>query len=300
MTSAGSAQVAYAPETKYLGALKDSDGDGTPEYFQPFKDITVGEASLDNALSRIRDPDSAEPVGSIAQNFSGALNVSGTLADQNWLDLVFNDGGTGFTTGRMPSSSWFLGVDYLDGTCERVAKGAVVTQADINYQQGSNVTVDLQLIYGDESKNTSLTPSNIQTPTSSDVYAGHGAELSVSGTGQTKLQSATLSLPTGARFHRGADRHPVDAVIGEVNPELTADATFTGPDTLEVAYGGTTPASMLSSVDGSLSFTNGAGTTLTFNLTGMKPNNYNWADLVSADTDLGEPTTYFIDSVGVV
>jgi len=301
MTGAGSADVAYALETEYLGSLEDSDGDGNPEYYQPGKNITVSEASLQNALTRIRDPDDPEPLTSIAQNFEGALNVSFTLAEDNWHDLVFNDGtNTGFVAGRMPSSSWFLGVDYLNGTTERVAEGAVVTEATINYQQGSNVTVDLTLIYGDESKNASITPSNIQKAPGSDVYAFHGASLTVDTVGQgERLQSATLSIPTGARFHRGADRHPVDAVIGNVDASLSSDAIFTGPDQLELAYGGASPSSAISATTASLTFTNGAGTTIGYDLSGVKPNSYNWSDLVSGDSDLTEPIDYHVNGVSV-
>lgn len=300
MTGAGSATAAYALETDYLGSLEDSDGDGNVEYYQPGKDITVSEASLSNALARIRDPDSPESIANIAQNFEGALNVSFTLANDNWHDLVFNDASTGFTTGRMPSSSWFLGVNYLDGTTERVAAGAVVTEATVNYEQGSNVTVDLTLIYGDESKNASITPSNIQKTPGSDVYAFHGASLTVDGVGQgERLQSATLSIPTGARVHRGAGRHPVDAVIGNVEPTLSSDAIYTGPSQIELAYGGASPSSSLSAVSASLSFTNAAGTTIGYNLSGVKPNDYNWSELVSGSSDLTEPITYNVNGVSV-
>lgn len=299
MTGAGSATVAYALEQDYAGSLVDSDTDGNPEYYQPGKNITVGDASLENALQRVRDPDSAESVGSLAQNFEGALSVEFDLAGSNWHDLVFNDGGTGFTSGVMPSSTWFLGVDYMGGTSERALSGAVVTDAAVSYEQGAPIGISLTLIYGNEEKDVAITPSNIQRPTESDVYMFHGAELTVDAAVQAKLQSAELSIPTGARFHRGADRHPLAAVIGAVEPELTTTAIYEGPEQADLAYGGSTPASMLSSVNGSLALTNGTGSTITYNLTGMKPNSYNWASLVDAENDLTEPVTYYVDSVGV-
>ena len=300
MTGAGSATVAFGLEDGFGGSIVDSDSDGNPEYYLPFKNPTVDELSVDNALQRERDPGDVEADGSLAQNFEGGISISGELAEPpKWHELVFNDAGTGFTTGRMPSGTFFFGVDYLDGTTEWAAEQAITTDVTVNWQQGQPPTVDWTLIYGNASSNTSITPSNIQTPGISDMYAFHGLDLTIDGTTVSKLQSASLSIPTNARFHRDADRHPTDAVIGSVDTTLTTDAIFTGPSNFEAALGGTTPATMLSEVSGSMTFTNGNGTALTYNLGGMKPNNYSWNQLIDNDNDLQDPVEWHVSSLGV-
>ncbi|RDZ61368.1 hypothetical protein C5B90_19025 [Haloferax sp. Atlit-12N] len=301
---AGSSTVAFTPEPSFGG---DPDT-GTATFYLPFKNPTVGEASLSNELRRLRDPDSAVSVGSLAQNFEGALSISGELSTNDWHQLVFNnDSNTGWEPGRMPSSRWYLGVDYLDGagtgTTERELAMCIVTNAQITYQQGGAVTLDLTMIYGDEPDlSTSITPSNVQKPTDSDVVAFHGFDVQVDGATVSKLQNATLQLSPNARFHRGADRHPVAAVIGDVTPTLSTTAIYSGPEAVERAYGAaaaTTPADRLDSVSGAVTTTNGSGTTTTYNLTGLVPQSYNWQDLIAADSDLTEPVTYNVDDVTV-
>jgi hypothetical protein len=290
MTGAGSATVAYAVEDSYLGALEDADSDGSTDYHLPFKNPTVDELSLDNALQR-------EP---IVQNFEGAATVSGELAEPpHWHDLVFNAGGTGFTSGRMPSATLFFGVDYLSGTSEWAAEGAIVTDATINWQQGQSPTASLTFIYGNATSAASITPSNIQTPAPQDLYDFHGTELTIDGTVVSKPQSIELSIPTNARFHRDDSRTPADAVIGPVNPTLTTEAILSNISNTEAALGGSTPATMLSSVSGSLAFTNDNGDSITYNLGGLKPTNYSWNSLIDPENDLTDPVEFHVSSLGV-
>ena len=295
MTGAGSATAAYAmePSGDYLGDPVD------PTYIQPGKNIEVTELSLQNQLQRIRDPDNPEPFESLVGNLEGALGVTFTLTGDDWHELVFNDGGTGFTDGRMPSSRWYLGVDYLDGTTERVAKGAVVTDATVQYQQGQPTTVSLTLLYGDEAANASITPTDIQTAPEDSVHNFSGADLDVDGTSQTKLQSAQLSLSVNARFHRGPQRKPLDATIGSVNSALSTDAIYSGPDQKEIAYGGAEPASSLDAVDATLSFENALAETISYSLGDLKPDTYGWNDLVNPEADITEAVEYHVSSVGV-
>lgn len=295
--SAGSATVAFAPEPSYLAAPTD------PTYVQPGYNITVGEVSLQRALQRLRDPNNPEPIQSIAQNVEGALSVSFDLAGDEWHQLVFNNtDNTGFEDGRMPSSRWWLGTNALPGVTERVPKGAVVADAQIQYQQGQPNRVQLTLIYGDEEKNSSITPSSIQKPSADDVYPFHGAELTLDTVAQAKLQSATLGISPNARFHRGPSQHPLDAVIGNVEHTLTMAAIFEEDDNLSAAYGSASATAVednVATTDGSLAFENAAGTTLTYNLTAMQPNQYGWSDLVAGENDLNEEIDYHVASVGV-
>lgn len=299
MTGAGSATVAFGVEESFGGSVATGD-DSTKDYYLPFKNPTVDELSLDNALQRERDPGDVEPDGSLAQNFEGGVTITGELANPAaWHDLAFNAGGTGFAAGRMPSGKFFFGVDYLDGTAEWAAEQAITTDVAINWQQGQPPTVDWTLIYGTASSGTSITPSNIQTPSLGDLYAFHGLDLTIDGTAVSKLQTATLSIPTNARFHRDDTRTPADAVIGPVDPTLTVEAILSGVSNLDAALGGDTPASMLSSVSGSMAFTNGNGDSITYSLGGLKPANYSWNSLIDASTDVTDPVEFHVSSVGM-
>lgn len=302
MTGAGSATVAYALEQSYGGALVDEDGDGTVEWYQPGTDITVGDLSVEQALERSRQPDDPTPAGSREGNWEGALSVSFTLTDDNFHDLVFADGSTALPHSPMkaPSSTWYLAVELPDGSTEpRTPTGTIVQDATINYEQGSDVTVELTMLYGDEPTDvTAPADSAIQQPTEDQAFSWHGATLDVDGMGQSLLQSATLSLSGLARFRRGQDRHPHDAVVDAIEPSFSTDATFTERDQLALAVdnGGTT----VGKVPATLQFENGLGTTIGYNLSGCQPTSYSWSDLVAADTDLSEPVDYHVSDVEVM
>ncbi|WP_254768233.1 phage tail tube protein [Salinilacihabitans rarus] len=302
MTGAGSATVAYALEQTYGGSLVDEDSDGTPEWYQPGVDVTVGDLSVENALERIRQPDDPTPAGSREGNFEGAASVSFTLTDDNFHDLVFADGGTALPSSPMaaPSSTWYFGVDHVDGNEARTPTGAIVVDATINYQQGADVTVELTMLYGDEPDDVTA-PSSITQPSDADVFTWHGADLTVDAVDQTLMQTASLSLSGLARFRRGQSRHPFDAVVGAIEPSLSTDATFTENAQLQAAYGGaTTPQDTIGKVSGSLSFQNGQGTTISYDLTGLQPTSYGWNDLVNPDEDLSEAVEYHVADVAVV
>jgi len=295
MTGGGTATVAYTEEPSLLTAPSSAT------YYQPGKDISIGELSLQNELARVRDPDDPEPIESVAQNFEGAINLTWTLTDYNWHDIVFNDAGTGFTKGRPVPTRWWVGVDYIDGIAERVLKGAIVTQVTIQYQQGGKIQISINLIYGDEEFNAAITPSSITE--SSDVKMWHDADLSITDVADIsceKLQSVELQIDIGARFHRGGDRHPCDAIIGTVDATLSTDAIFTeaSVDRLGLAYSGsasaTSPATEITETSGTLD----VGTE-TYNLNGMKPNTESWASVVDPETDTADNTDYHVSSVGV-
>jgi hypothetical protein len=305
MTSAGSATVAYALEDSYGGPLVDSDGDGTPEWYQPGVDITVSDLSVEQALERSRQPDDPTPAGSREGNWEGGLGVSFTLTDANWHDLVFADGGTALphTAMRAPSATWYLAVDMPDGTTEtRTPTGAIVQDASVNYEQGSDVTVELTMLYGDEpSTVTAPADADITQPSEADAFSWHGASFTVDALAQPLMQSATLSLSGLARFRRGQDRHPYDAVVDAIEPSFSTDATFTERDQLALAVDNTAGSDgPVGKVPASFTLSNGQGTTITYNLTDCQPTSYTWSDLVAPDTDLGEPIDYHVADVEVV
>jgi molybdopterin-binding protein len=295
MTGGGTATVAHTTEP---GLLEDPTD---PTYYQVGKDISISDLSLTNELERVRDPDDPQPIESVAQNLEGALNISWTLTDDNWHGLVFNDSGTTFQKGRPVFSRWWIGVDYLDGIAERVLKGAIVTQVDIEYQQGGKMQISMNLIYADEELNTAITPTAIEKST--DVKMWHDLDLTITNVTDVdceKLQSLTLSIDTGARFQRGGSRKACDAVIGTVDTSLTTDAIFTqaSVDRLELAYGSTgstSPGESIDAVDGTLSIMN-----TDYSLTGVKPNTESWGDVVDPKSDTQDNTEFHVSGVEVV
>lgn len=297
MTGAGSSTVAYAVENSFLGGVGTS-----PTYYLPGKNVTTDDVELGNALRRIRLPDQAESVESIAENLEGAFRASWILTNDNFHDLVFNDtDGSGndiFSAGRMPSSEWYLGLDYLDGTVERQLKGVAATDVEVRYQQGGPVRVTMTFVYGDEQYNTGITPGTIDE--SGTPVEFHGASLSVDAVAQSKLQTATLSLTNLARFHRGADRKPLDVVLGAVEESLDAASIYSENDQLELAYGSgtaTSPQTSVGGVSASLSFSAAGSTVLDYSLSGVTPDTYNWQDLVNPDSDITEELSYHVNGV---
>ncbi|WP_265112281.1 phage tail tube protein [Halosolutus halophilus] len=304
MTGAGSAlPVAFAIEETFMGAIVDQDSDGNPEFYVPGYNPTVEELDLQRELQRIREPDSAFPLTSLTQTIEGAVSVSFDLATDTWHDLVFSN--NTIEPGLRPSGRWYFGVDLASETPQRVTLGTIVTQVQIQYQQGQNVRVSLTMLYADEADETSteageFSATDVQKPSASDVYAHHGTTLTIdASTVETYLQSADLTISNIARFREGASVRPVDAVTDAVEPSLSTNATFTETSRRDLAYGGSTPASQLSEVDATLDFTNDAGTTIGYSLS-LKPENYAWNDLVEAETDLSDDINWHVSDVQVV
>ena len=294
MTGGGVSTVAHAVEDSFLEMGAD------PTYRQLGKNITITDLSLRNELLRIRDPDDPQAIKAQAQNLESAINIEATITTDDWHDLVFNDGGTTFQSGRPVFSRWWIGIDYLDGTAERVLKGAIVTQVQLQYTQGAELRLSMNLLVADEEKNAAITPTAVEK--SNDVRMWHDFDLSVDGVSEVdcaKLQSATLQIDTGARFHRGGGRKACDAVIGAIDTTLTTDAIFTeaSDDRLELAYGGigaTSPQESIDAVDATLSV---MGTD--YSLTGMKPNTYNWGDVVDPESDTTDNIEYHVTQIEV-
>lgn len=297
MTGAGSATVAYAVEDSY-GSLPTS-----PTWRQPGIDVTVSDLTVDQALERSRQPDDPTPAGSREGNWEGALGLSWTLTDANFHELVFAGGSGTLPSGptRAPSATWYLATDLPDGTTEsRTPTGAVVQDASISYQQGDDVTVELTILYGDEPDTvTAPADADIQQPAEGDAYSWHGASFSVDGVNQPLMQSATLSLSGLARFRRGQDRHPYDAVVDAIEPSFSTDAIFTERDQLALAVDDVDSGSYeeVGAVAGEFALENGAGDTITYTLSGLQPTSYAWSDLVAPDADLSEPIDYHVADV---
>jgi len=289
MTGAGSADFAFAKEQSLLGSLIG------PNFFEPFKDPTITELELDRALQRQRKPDAVFAVESVAQNLEGAFAVEGTVDSNRQSDvhdIVFTDpgGSVALTPGRAPSSRWYIGVDYLSGTAERVPKGCIPLDFQIQYQQGGSIRCAVTFAYADEEYNTSITPSSISEANGASAEF-HSADFTVDGTLQSKEESVTFGVSNISRFQRGSDHIPVDAVIGPAEATLDLDTIITETDQLELGYGGSGQSSTsktMSAVSGSVALSAAGSSITTYNLAGLKPATHAWNDVLSGDTDTTE------------
>lgn len=301
MTGAGSAQVAYAPEGSFRTL-------SAPNWRVPGENVSVSTASLENALRRARLPNQPTPDGSIEGNKETALNVSFTVTDTEWHELVFAGGGTQLaqTASLAPTAGWYISSESLsDGKQERIISGAAVESMTLSYSQGQDVTVDLTIIGAYEPEPGSgyvaaPTDADITAPNKSDVVRHHGFDLNVDGGRIDQLQSAELSISGMARFRRGQDEIASDAVVGAYEPSLTVQANLLDDTQTALAYGSSSATEPLSEIDetsAEITLENPSGNLATYNLSRVQPTTYDWSDLVSPDTDTTDPTTYHVANV---
>lgn len=285
MPGAGSSTVAWAAETSYLGGIS-----GTPTYREPGSNIQVQTAELSRNLLEIYAPGDIEAQNFLAQNLEGQLSMSWILKNDEFHRLIFNDAFTGFTNGLANSAEVYLGADYIGGTTERQIKGWAPASASIQYNGSTeSVRVTLTGAYGDEVKNTSITPGTIES--TGDEVPGHGATVTLNGVTLSKLQSATLSFEQISRLQTGPSQKPLDAVAGNVSTSISMDAIYEGSDQYELALGSPGASTIeedVTEVTASLTF-DVAGTTIaSYDLARVAPDTYDWTDLVNNDADLNE------------
>jgi hypothetical protein len=291
MTGAGSATAAFVKEDSFQTEPAD------PTYYLPGRNLTIEDIELQNLLERLRDPDAVEAIESIAGRIEGAFAANWAVSadtHEHVRDIVFNDAGTGFTSGAAATSAWYLGVDYLSGTAQRALSGVVPTEYSLSYDGDANtITASLTALYADETKATSITPTSITGPTNDSTVPFHGWSLDVDGATVQKLQSATLSVSNIARYITGPERTPLDAVIAAPESSLSFNAVFDGPDHIDLAYGGggtsvSSTQDTVEAVPGTLTLSQGGSPVATYSLPQIKPDSYNWSDLVNGDNDLTE------------
>jgi len=302
MTGAGSAQVAFVKETSF------DTVPGAPTYYLPGRNVTVDDLTLDNALERLREPGSEEAVESLAGNLEGAVAMSWIMSNDTHgdvRDIIFNDGGTGFASNHATTSSWYLGVDYLDtttstATAERHLKACIPLEYSIEYDTDVNaIRESVTMGYADEALSASLTPGSITRPASGTDAPFHGASLDIDSTTVARLQSATISFSSMYRYISDTSRTPVDAVLAAPETTLDMAAVFNTTDYLAQAYGGsgaTAPQDSVDSFSGTLSFDTAGGTTIaTYTMSAVKPDNYEWSSLVDPETDLTDSVSYHVN-----
>lgn len=300
MTGAGSAEVAYSVEDSFRTLA------GTPVWKQPGENISVGSASIENALNRARQPDDPRPDGSREGNVEGALSVTFDMTDTDFHDLIFADGGTQLAqmSAFAPTATWYISSDTGATTEERFLSGAAVESVSINYAQGDSVTVELTIIYADEPEvggTHGSAPATISQPTKDEIVKWHGTDFKIDGVTVSDLQSLSLEISGMARFRRGQSRFASDVVVGAYEPSLTVQAILHDDTQQSYAYGGATAtspsATTIDETPATLAFANPNGSLGTYTLSGLQPTSYDWSDLVSADTDTTDPTNYHVKDV---
>jgi hypothetical protein len=292
MPGAGSATLAWTPETSYLGGIES-----TPTYYNPGTNVQTQTTEVNRNLLPMLFPGEVEASDFLAQQFDGQFGVSFVLHNDDFHRLVFNDANTGFTSGTANSAVWYLGVDHLNGTVERELQGWVPQTCDITYSGTTEaVRITMSGPYGDEKENTSITPGTIENMNTGTEVPGHGAALNIGGSRVTKLQSATISLTEITRLIRDSnDPRPVEAVAGALSQSIDMTAVYDGNELYERALGSSGAASLEDFVDSStasLVLDRDGQTIADYEFGTVKPNTYNWQDLVNNDADLNESVTF--------
>lgn len=289
MTGAGAATVAWAAESSYLGGVS-----GTPTYRLPGTNVQVETAELSRNLLELYAPGDIEAQNFLAQQLEGQLSVSFVLKNDQFHRLVFNDSNTGFTNGTVTSAEWYLGVDYIGGTTERQIQGWAPASCAIEYSGTTEaVRVTLTGAYGDEVRNTSITPGSIDD--TGDEVPGHGASLDINSTTITQLQSATITFDQISRLQRGTDQKPVEAVAGNVQETIDLSAIYDGSNLYELALGTSSATAIQTDPDevsSTVTFDAGGVTRADYSFSRTAVDTYDWQDLVNNDADLNEVVTF--------
>lgn len=294
MTGAGSGECLYRLEESY----------GTPDtdasWIQPGIDVEVGDINVNNEVRESRQPNDATAAGHRVGNYTGTADVTFVMTDANFHDLLPLSNSSLSGPARIPpTAEWYFAVDLPDGSTEEIqAAGAVVTNAQVSYQQGEDVTVTLSLRWGDI-HDTTPTSSNITRPSVGEAFTHHGTTIEVAGQSQAMASSATLDMANLARHRPQQGRTPYDAVVDAMELSFSSDVIFSGPTELERATGASTVPDQLTEEDITFAHENGNGTTVTYTLTDSYPEDYSWSSLIAPEEDLSQSINYRLTDVQV-
>jgi len=300
MTTAGTAAVALSPEASFNGSLSDDT-----DWFQPGVDISVTGPSIERNQEAKRQPDETTPAAHRPGQLNGSATIGFAMAGdtQRWEKAVFHGGGSNNdlpqTGGKAPSYHVFFGSQFLDGSDTSItATGAVVTDAELSFEDGGDATVSLTIEFA-ETDDSATTPStgDITQPSASAVYPYHSLSLDVGTVTQTNLNSASLSVNSLHRLRYGLDQVAQAAVVDAIEPEASTDAVYTEEDQLTLATTGTGGGSLVDTADLTFELTNTNGTVQTYTVTGARPDSYEWSSLVDPEDDLAESVTFNAQSI---
>ena len=303
MTRAGAGNLAFGKTDGLLGSLQTAD-----TYYELGKDPQFDDdPSLDRDLEQIRMPNEVFHSESVEGNIEGAFGINfiptaDRIGDVH--DILYNNaGGSGdvLTSGEPATSRFYVGVDFIAGTAERVLKGVIPLGVDLNYNQGESTRYSVTFGYANEEYGTSITPSGVNEATGETVQF-HSTSLTLDGTVQSKEQSFTLSIEDMSAFHYGSDAVAEGATVAGPQTSLDVTAIITETDQLELAYGGsgqTTTSNRMTAVDGTITLDAGGNTVATYNLSDMKPEGMTWQDVINGDEDVTENYTMQVNGVGL-
>lgn len=301
MTGAGAAEVAYAVESG-TGSTGFGDLPDTPTWKQPGVDIEVANINYDNQMTRSRQPDSPTPVESRPGNIVVSADVSFTVTDTNFHELVFaNSSNDGIPDSSYiaPTATWYFKSDLLPGTADRFPAGTGVESVSWDYAEGDaqGIRVTLSLISRDGEKDIS-TPSSISQPSAGDAVPHHGFDLDVNGNDVNMLQSTTLSISGLINSREQQAREAADMSNGAIEPSLQFTGIPEDESNTQLAYGSasaTATEDEIVKVPATVTLTNSSGTLATYNLTDAQYNSTDWQNLVSEDNLNESPEAHVAD-----
>lgn len=305
MPGAGSATLLFGKESSFKGSVTDEDTSGNPSYYHFGRNPSVETLSLDRQLQRMREAGVIESVESVAQNLEGAISVSAVVNNATFdkvEEVVFNDGGTGFTTGQAQSAQVLVGSEYLDGagTTNKVRElaGVIPTQYEVTYQQGGMTQFSLTMLYADESD--ASVPTDITSPAGGEDSAFHDFQLDIDSTRIQKLQSCTLTFENLYRYQRGDQQSPIDATLAAPQVSFSTTAIWDDPSNqLEYAYGDsgdTAPQDRMTGQSATIDI-DYAGTDITeYGLSGCKPTTYGWESVLDGESDTTETVDWQVNN----
>jgi hypothetical protein len=248
-----------------------------------------------------------QSVESVKGQFEGSLSVSATInaATHDTIEsCVFNDGGSGFTTGTAQSAQVIIGSQYLDGAGTsdklRALGGVFPTDYTIEYETGGMVTYSMDCIYATESDATMPDAANITEPAGGDDAAFHSFTLDIDGVTISDVRSASLSYTNLYSPRPGAEPEYLNATLARPEATLDATAVWDGPDrVLDLAYGSngaTTPAPRLDSVAGEVDVTVNGTQVTTHTLPKLTVDTYDWENIINdGEDDTQESYTFNVD-----
>jgi len=286
MTGAGSATLVAQHETDFANTLASGDP------FEMGRDPSITELDLQNQLARMRDPDSAWEVETVAQSAEGAVGIEALVSADIHAEIetiVLNNGGTGIDPNSLANSARILvGVDYATGSVERELQGVIPSEYSISYEQNGMVEYSLKCFYADETPSANIDTTTVMEVTGGSSVPFHGFDLQLdSGNIVVKdLQSAELTIADIARPQFGTGRIANRGVIDAPTADLTFESILRTADRSELARGdgtGTLPDSV-DGVSGTITLTSEGGTTVsTYNLASVDPDSYSWTQIIDTE-----------------
>lgn len=290
--ASGSVRIAYEVEDSFRTLP------GTPVWTQPGENLEVGSLQLNNQLTRARQPDDPRPDGSREGNIEGTFDLSFSLTDTGFHDLVFpaSDPVGLATEGQLaPTATWFVEKTTPSETQQAFLEGTRVNNLSMTYTQNEEFQVTLNMAYADvldaSDVDAPSAPSSINQPSKSEIVNFNGVDLDVDGLNIDELQSMSIDIGGMSRWRRGQQRTPTQAEIGAYEPSLSFEALLDDSDQRELAYGSsgaTTTEEQIDETAATVTLDNPAGNLVTYNITRAQVNTYELANLLGTDSSTAE------------